>query len=765
MNQWIQHFKWDFPGGVQGIVIVLACGLLLTALSYIFTLRKTSGNAKTELTLLRFIFLLFIVFCLCRPTIARQRSVKNTNKKKIAVLVDDSGSMRIKGFWGKTRLQEAISFWQEKVEKGNDNYKFEFFKFAEKLHPCPDFNSVPPESKPEPAETRLYRTIDEACARFAINKVDGVIYLTDGIDTSGASPQEIANKLSASSLKHIFVPINTELPSKSYLALRKIEAPNQAFIGTEVPVLLMTQQSNIPPSSEIKLDISKNGGQMVESRKLRTGSGIQSVRLRLPVRKAGIDLYRAVLTLNGKQVAESIWSINKTVRKDSARVLVYQGALDWGTRFLRYIFADNDKIKLELRYAPGTYDINRSQAVNNFPSSTELSGYDVVVLFNLNRKQISPRMERDLQNFVRNGGGLFFLNGNPVSVREFADSPLETLLPVTFEAKPNQAERSDPGTAVFLRRVNAAGKSGTRWDASFRQSKEFTFKVPELRKFTLSRIGRQSPIFQTKSKLGKTRLIIPQFQDIAWIKEAKPGANILAYWEDKENKNARRILLAYQNFGKGRSMALATDPLWRWRMNTPSENKDFEKFWKNLFFWLAQGQKEEARWQIPNLIIPGKEEMTIYFIPGKDLADLSKVKVYLKHQETTQELLLQPESSSKRYFVKFTPDYGQKYILKAQAGDKVIAETAFMSQPLAESRMEKVILKPDLKILHEFAVLPNVYLENAQEGFDVKKYFTTQTVVLAEKESFPLWHRWWIYLVIVGFFAAEMIIRRFFKLV
>lgn len=763
MGQWIQLFKWDFPGGGRGIVSVLAAGLLLVVLSYIFTLRKTSANAKTALAVLRFGFLLLIVFCLCRPTVERQRSVKSTNKKKIAVLADVSGSMRITGFWGKNRLQEAISFWQDKVGKGDAAYQYEFFAFAEKLRPCPDFNSAPPESNPEPATTKLYQTINEACARFAADKTDGVIYLTDGIDTSGASPQETATRLSASSLKHIFVPISTELPSVSYLTLRKVEAPNQAFVGTEVPVLIMTQQSNISPSAEIQLEITKNEGQPVESRRLRTGSGVQSVKFRLPVRQAGIDLYKAVLTLNGKTVAESIWSISKTVRKESARVLVYQGALDWGTRFLRYIFADNDKIKLELRYAPGT--CNRSSTAGNFPTSTELSNYDVVVLFNLNRQQIDARMDRDLRDFVRSGGGLFFLNGNPVSVREFAASPLETLLPVVFDAGTNQADRSDVNTTTFLRRINAAGNAAARWDSSFLQSKEFTFEVPELRKFTLSEIGRQSPIFRTQDRSGKNCLIIPLFQDIAWIKEAKPGANILAYWDDKENRAARHILLAYQNFGKGRSMALATDPLWRWRLNTPSENKDFEKFWKNLFFWLAQGQQEEAQWVISNLIIPGKEPTTVYFLPGRDLPDIKQVKCYLKNQENTRELALTPESSPGRYAVKFTPDYGQKYILKAQTGDKVIAETTFMSQPEKETRTEKIILTPDLKILQEFAALPNVYLEDAQEGFDIKKYFTTKTLVLAEKESFPLWHRWWIYLAIVGFFTAEMLIRRFFKLV
>ncbi len=763
MTQWVQHFNWNFPGGLWGVVTALVGGLLLIALSYRYTLRKTSDNAKVALTILRFMFMLFIIFCLCRPRIERELTTQSSNNKKIAVLVDDSGSMRIKGFWKKDRLQEALNFWQEKVKKGDDTYQYEYFNFATKLKQCPDFSSRPEQSQTKPSNTQLYQVISDCCNRFPSENFAGVIYMTDGIDTSGTSPQDAVNKLAACSLKHIFVPICTELPAKPYINLRKVEAPDQAFVGTEVPVLIMTQQSNISPATNAELEITKNEKIPVSVHKLHSGSGVQTIKLRLPIREIGVDLYKAVLKVDGKKRSEVVWSIIKRIKKDSAQVLIYQGALDWGTRFLRNLFADNDKIKLDLRYASNVYDINRDNSLNNFPGSSELAKYDVVVLFNLNRKQITSTMEKDLQDFVSRGGGLFFLNGNPVSVKEFADSQLEKLLPVKFDPNYNKDARSDTQTMNFLRRLNST-KNGTRWDTSFRQSKEFTFKVPELKKFNLSRIGLQSPIFKRKTKLGKTEQITPEFQDLAWVEEAKPGANVLASWHDKDNAK-EHILLAYQNFGKGRSMVLATDPLWRWRMNTPSSDNSFEKFWQNLFFWLAQGQNEQAGWIIPNLFIPGGEQLKVSFNPGKNMIDLDKVECQLENGKTAQKLLFHPDDSKDRYFVKFASEPDQKYTLKAQYKDEVIASASFMTQPQEQSNMEELILKPDLNILHEFAALPNVYIEDAQEGFDISKYFTTETFTLSKKEIFPLWHRWWIYVIIVGFFAAEMIIRRFFKLV
>ena len=762
MEQWIETLKWDFSNGIRGIIIVLVVALVITAVSYIFTLRKIPAKAKFTLIILRVLFISLIVFCLCNPRIERRRSMKKSSSKKIAVLVDISDSMRTKGLWHKNRLDEAMEFWQQKVKKGDKSFKYEFFTFAEKLERIKNLDSRPHIGQSKSLSTKFFQTITESCNKFTPDNFDGAIYLTDAIDTSGDEATRATASLSVSPMKHIFIPMTTKLPSKPYISLRKLEAPTKAFVGTEVPVLLMTQQTQIAPKTDLKIIVSKNSQAPFAEYKLRGGSGIQTVKFRLPIRESGLDSYKAILQINGKKHSELIWSITKSIKKESANVFVYQGALDWGTRFLRYIFADSDKVKMILRYAPQVYDLNNRVSSNNFPGSAELEKFDVVVLFNINRRQITPQMERDLKNFVSRGGGLFFLNGNPVSVREFAASPLENLLPVRFDPTHQRESRADPATQRFLSRLNSS-RNGTRWDTSFRTSKEFTFKVPELNKFTLSEIGKQSPIFKYRSG-NSVRQIVPQFQDMALVKEAKPGANILAYYKDPSKK--KRILLAYQNYGKGRSMAMATDPLWRWRMNTPSKDKSFEHFWKNLFFWLAQGKDVSSSWRIPNLYVKGGKELKIYFKPGREIYDVNKVKCFIKTSKGTKPLKLHKDSSSSvQYYVKLTPAADCTYILRAEYDRKVVAECIFLSQPEVKSRLEENILNPDLKVLNDFAVLDNVYLEDSIEGFDIEKYFSIKNFTLSEKETYPLWHRFWIYLLIVSFFAAEMLVRRIFKLV
>jgi uncharacterized membrane protein len=765
MGQWVETFKWDFPGGVWGIIILLAATLVLITVSYIFTMRKVSGGAKISLIILRLLFISLIIFCLCRPRIERQRSMEKSTSKKIAVLVDVSDSMRTKGFWKKDRLDEALEFWRQKVKKGDKTFKYEFYTFAEQIDKIDNLNSAPVPKNSKKLSTKFFKAIIESCDKFYSNNFDGVIYLTDAIDTSGEEVTKTTARLSESPIKHIFVPMETKLPSKPFINIRKLEAPAQAFVGTEVPILLITQQAKITPQTDIRIIISKNSQQPFANHRLRGGNGIQTIKIRLPIRKPGLDTYKAVLQVNGKTHSEVIWSITKTIKKESAKVLVYQGALDWGTRFLRYVFADSDKIKMVLRYAPDVYKLSSPAVSTNFPDSTELSKFDVVVLFNLNRSQITPQMERDLKKFVSCGGGLLFLNGNPVSVKEFANSPLENLLPVRFYSKFQTSSRSDPTTEQFLQRISR-NRNGTRWDTNFRRSKEFTFKVPELKKFTLSNIGKQSPIFKYRTTSNKERKIVPEFQDMAWVKEAKPGANILAYFKPSNGK--KNILLAYQNFGLGRSMVMATDPLWRWRMNTFSSDKSFEYFWKNLLFWLAQGKDVTSSWQIPNLYIQAGKELRIYFKPGKEIYDISKLKCFAKNNKTQNEEILKLYRDSftpEQFYIKINPLPAYKYHLQAEYEKKTVAECTFLAQVKKTTRMEEMLLKPDLKVLQDFAVLDNVYIESATEGFNIEKYFTTKTFTLTEKESSPLWHHWWLYVLLITFIAAELIIRRFFKLV
>jgi hypothetical protein len=70
---------------------------------------------------------------------------------------------------------------------------------------------------------------------------------------------------------------------------------------------------------------------------------------------------------------------------------------------------------------------------------------------------------------------------------------------------------------------------------------------------------------------------------------AKPGATVLALGSLPGARAQHPVLLAFQRFGRGRSMALTTGSAWRWRMGLDSRDNFHEMFWKQMLRWLVTG--------------------------------------------------------------------------------------------------------------------------------------------------------------------------------
>ena len=54
-----------------------------------------------------------------------------------------------------------------------------------------------------------------------------------------------------------------------------------------------------------------------------------------------------------------------------------------------------------------------------------------------------------------------------------------------------------------------------------------------------------------------------------------------------ENSSGNPILLAYQRYGRGRSMVFTTGSSWHWQMEMDHEDQTSELFWKQMLRWLV----------------------------------------------------------------------------------------------------------------------------------------------------------------------------------
>ena len=754
MNNTITGFAWDFPGGITGLAVAAVLGLLLIVLSYLFTRTGISPFRRILFLLLRITAFAALLYCLCNPRTVTRRQVSETRTRRIAVFLDESGSMRKQNYWKRSRLQDALRFLEENHLRNSPGREFRFFRFSDSIRETSD----PAESTngKTGTGTRLFPLISEQTPGLEAEQFNGVIYLTDGIDTSGTDADKAFSALAASGMKHLFLPATTPQTAPPAFLLRKIESPTLAFDGSEIPFTILLQQIHPPKSADLRLKLYRNQEkQPFREFKIPSGNGIRTVNHRFEIKGTGTDTFKAELLLNGKTVDEKTWFLKKEIRRATTNILVYNGALEYGNRFLKHLYLDDPATKLDIVFAKDVLAAKEGTRRIDFTSRKELGAYDVIVLFNLNRRQITEQMERGLREYVRSGGGLFFITGNPMIAAEYASSPLEKLLPVRFSGSGDGEKRYDVRTAAIVRLITARNRKPTNFDSALQRNSEMRYKPHPLHDFLLTETGRESPLFRQKQKDGTIRPLIPRFEDFACVESAKPAANVLAYHLDEKKK--RHILLAYQNFGQGRSMVLATDPLWRWKLKLPSSDNSFQIFWKNLFSWLALGRSNQASWQIPNHILAADSEIEFHLSTSELNAEAEEIVCHLEKSGEETSLPLVKKNGKLSAIFRTGPGI---HTIRAEYQGKTIAEAVFKTDPKPPRDPELSDMTPAVETLERFASLPNVELHPMEGSLDLDRYFPAEHLELEETSSLPLWHKFSIYALIVLCFGLELILRR-----
>lgn len=411
---------WDFPGGIVGLTLTLLLATAAIIYSYRHTLHKLSTRGRVLLIAIRMLVLLLLLFCLVNPRTESTSTQSKDIQKKIAVIFDNSTSMHLKGYYDKTRINDAVTYWQNLCEANNADY----FKFSSQLQSIDNPQSLPRDNA-EVKQTHLYENITKWCAQ--LKDYTDIVCFTDGIDTTKQLDTSAISALENSSSKHIFFKVDTKLASKETIIIDRIETLTKAPIAAEVALTAIIRYSNIPTNRQLTVRITDNNNKTIHTQTIKRSfdSGSEIIRTTLPPTLAGTHLYHLQILSGSKPVTKARWSLYRYVPQNKFRILLYQGALDWGTRFLKYTFAGN-KFELTVRFAPSLLTRNFKGKDSAFPTQQQLAKYDAVILLNLNHEQTDSVMENKLRNFIKAGGGVLFISGNPMVAKEFANSHIES---------------------------------------------------------------------------------------------------------------------------------------------------------------------------------------------------------------------------------------------------------------------------------------------------------------------------------------------------
>ena len=484
---------------------------------------------------------------------------------RVAVLVDASRSMSIleDGTPRADRVQSVIDHIEGEVGQ------IDLYHFGD------DLAVGPPEAFDLPG-TDLEGALEALSERVAGERLAAVVVLSDGLDRGllrrrfageeRPAPPTVPGPLTVFQVGQLTDVLD--------LAVRQIDTGGYAFI--RAPFAISAEIEGLGFAGRtVPVTLLRDGGTVTEQRVQLDDEGKASVTFEVVAEDAGRFAYSVrVPVYEGDAVpANNTMPVVVNVVRDRIRVLQVAGAPSWDVKFLRRFLKGDPSVQLVSFFILRTQrDLitqysDRELSLIQFPYerlfAEDLWTFDVVVFQNFDYEPYfsirSSELLRNLQRYVEDGGALVMLGGDrSFGLGRYGATPVAEVLPVELEVT-----GSEPDVTAFR---------------------------PEL-----TDEGARHPI---------TRLVADPAENQAWwdrmhqmdgtnvVRRAKPDATVLLTHPTARDADGSALpVLAVQEVGKGRTMALTVDASWRWSLSEAAEgrgNQAYLRFWKNAIRWLMK---------------------------------------------------------------------------------------------------------------------------------------------------------------------------------
>jgi uncharacterized membrane protein len=485
----------------------------------------------------------------------------NSQQNIIAVVVDDSRSMRIADSDGKAREAAAIAALENSVLAGlQKRFQTRVYRLGSTLTRV----AGPQEIAPVEAATHLSEGLKQLATETADLPVGAILLLSDGSQNTAGTGGSGISLDAMQALRNRRLPVHTvgfgkEEPAHD-IEMEDVSVSATATANARIAATISLTQHGYA-GQNAKLTV-RDGEKSLAEREITLPSDgrVQSEPLFFPIGAAGAkSLTFSVEPLPGEEnLANNAVTRPILVSDAKRRILYVEGEPRWEYKFIRRAEEDDPSVQLVSMLRTSENKIYRqgirdaTELADGFPSRPEdLFGYAGIIIGSVDANYFTPVQQELLREYVdRRGGGILFLGGRySLSDGGWAASSLNDLLPTFLPA----------GNHNFHR--NAA-------------TVELT---PE---------GVDSPITQILDDPEKNALRWKKLTYLADYEDAgapKPGATVLA----DINAGRRKLpLLITESYGHGRTAIMATGGTWRWQMSETLGDPSHDLFWQQLLRWL-----------------------------------------------------------------------------------------------------------------------------------------------------------------------------------
>ena len=558
------------PWSLLLISVVIVVGTAVTLSTYARARGKSTPVDRNILSALRLMALATVVFCLFRPVLVLSSIVPQQNF--LGILIDNSRSMEIadrdneprhtfvdRSFESETsRLRAALA----------DRFALRFFKFSSATERLTDLNELDYEGTRTDLGSALNRARDELSGV----PLSGLVVVSDGADNSESVLTESLRGLSTDGIPVYTVGLGHEAFERD-IQLSRVEMPRSVLQGTSLVIDVVIGQVGYSGTSIVIQ--AEDEGRLVstEDVQLPANGEPATVRMRLTATETGPRIFRfSVPVQAGEMVTQNnVREVLIVVEDRREKILYFEGEPRFEVKFVRRAVADDENLQVVVlqRTADNKYlrlDVDDADTlVGGFPKTREeLFQYRGLILGSIEARYFTPDQLRMIASFVNQRGGGFLMLGGRSAFAEggYVGTPIADILPVVL------------GEPLLI-------------DGE-----------PAFTEITVSptRAGQTHPVMQvddTEEASAKRWKNLPAVSSLNPIFETKPGATTLLTGTSESDE---RIVLAFQRYGAGKTLALPIQDSWMWQMHADVAPDDMthELFWRRLLRWLVDGVPDQV---------------------------------------------------------------------------------------------------------------------------------------------------------------------------
>ena len=570
--RWVLLSPWGRMGFALGGVAVLA----IVGLAWRAT-RGAAGWRRALMIALRAGAAVAALVVFLEPAVELRQVAREPNR--IAILVDDSRSMSLRedvaGPDRAERVRRLLAASKDTLAAWERDHKLDYYTFGETLSATTLAGLA--NAKTEDNATLVRKALEQVRARYEGRDLAGVVLISDGAST-GSFKEDAGEGAVRDFLRGLETKVHTVWAARAGLkdvAVAKVMADEFAFVRTVVRIEAVIRTTGLPART-VPVTLSTDG-QPLRQKYVELPAGEHEVTVSFEVTPPRVGRYVyeiAVPVADGEAVpTNNARSFVIRVIREKTRVLQVAGQPGWDVRALRQMLKSNPNVDLISFFILRTQDDvslvpNDEMSLIPFPTRElfehQLPSFDLIILqdFEYLPYGIGDYLE-NIRSYVDGGGGLAMLGGaTSFSSGGYFGTPVGAALPVELYGP------FDPGPILDTQKFS-----------------------PQL-----TEAGAVHPVTSLRYSAPDNLAVwrgLPQLEGVNIIAAAKPDATVLATHPKLKTKAGRPMpVIVAGDYGKGRTLAVTTDTLWRWGFVSAArpgdDGRHYTKFWENAMRWLIQ---------------------------------------------------------------------------------------------------------------------------------------------------------------------------------